>query len=238
MIHTLTRDINELMEAMIKWIPIYTSGAIEPYYYPRLRDGLFQRTLFIAPKTAAITSSSVQNHTEGMLNQLITDGRAIEALSKEYDRYFDLCRPLMKIYTESDMHRFANVMELFRQEKGDVCIRCKVPPLFVIPESVINMSGDKNSELYKLWKSSVSIFRSSVKRNQINISILNPKTALKNPQNLTPSFVSLFTEEKFIYSVQQYNDLTEQLKKLERRYENLHVYMHENTAEDTFLYAK
>lgn len=59
-IHTVARDINEMLEAVTKWIPIYMTGAVEPYYYPRLRDGLFQRTLFIAPDTGAVVSSSVQ----------------------------------------------------------------------------------------------------------------------------------------------------------------------------------
>ena len=47
--------------------------AVEPYCYPRLRDGLFQRTLFIAPNTAAVLSSSVQQDTDGMLNLFLTD---------------------------------------------------------------------------------------------------------------------------------------------------------------------
>lgn len=52
-IHTVARDMNEMLEAVTKWIPIYMTGAVEPYCYPRLRDGLFRRTLFIAPRTAA-----------------------------------------------------------------------------------------------------------------------------------------------------------------------------------------
>lgn len=40
-IHTITRDINDMFEAIVKWIPIYMTGAVEPYFYPKLRDGLF-----------------------------------------------------------------------------------------------------------------------------------------------------------------------------------------------------
>ena len=72
-IHTVSRDLNEMLEAVTKWIPIYRTGMISPYLYPRLRDGLFQRTMFIAPNTAAIISSSVQHDTNGMLNLFITE---------------------------------------------------------------------------------------------------------------------------------------------------------------------
>lgn len=87
-IHTTSRDLNEMLEAVTKWIPIYMTGMIEPYCYPRLRDGLFQRTLFIAPNTAAVISSSVQQDTGGMLNLFITDRAAVDALSCEYQRFF------------------------------------------------------------------------------------------------------------------------------------------------------
>ena len=83
-IHTVSRDLNELLEAVAKWIPIYATGAIEPYYYPKLRDGLFRRTLFIAPKTAAITSTSVHQKTDEMLNVYIEDDAAVSALVKDF----------------------------------------------------------------------------------------------------------------------------------------------------------
>ena len=34
-IHTVSRDINEMMEALSKWFPIYMTGMIEPYFYPK-----------------------------------------------------------------------------------------------------------------------------------------------------------------------------------------------------------
>lgn len=72
-IHTVARSMNDMLEAVTKWVSIYMTGAVEPYCYPRLRDGLFQRTMFIAPNTAAIISTSVQQDTDGMLNLFLTD---------------------------------------------------------------------------------------------------------------------------------------------------------------------
>ena len=37
-----------------------------------------------------------------MLNLFITDKAALESLRVEYENYCSLCRPLMKIYSESD----------------------------------------------------------------------------------------------------------------------------------------
>jgi hypothetical protein len=49
-IHTVNRGFDEMLSAIEKWLPIYMTGAVEPYYCPRPRDGILLRTLFIAPK--------------------------------------------------------------------------------------------------------------------------------------------------------------------------------------------
>lgn len=110
--------MNEMLEAVTKWIPIYSAGAIDPYYYPRLRDGVFQRTMLIAPKTAAVVSSSVQMATDETLNLFITDKRAITALTKEYEGYI-LCRPLMRIYTNRQKRDLLQDMSKLSNKDGD-----------------------------------------------------------------------------------------------------------------------
>ena len=57
--HNITRDSNEMFEAVRNWIPLYMTGAVEPYYYPRLRDGVYHRSLFIASGHSALISDSV-----------------------------------------------------------------------------------------------------------------------------------------------------------------------------------
>lgn len=133
-IHTVSRNMNEMLEAVTTWIPIYMTGMIEPYCYPRLRDGVFQRTLFIAPNTAAVISSSVQQDTDGMLNLFLTDRAALDALTAEYEHYFALCRPLMRIFTERDAETFHRTSESLAAAEGDAYLCCIMPPLFAMPE--------------------------------------------------------------------------------------------------------
>lgn len=57
-VHTVTRNVDEMILGVVKWLPIYMTASIEPLYYPGSRDDLFQRTLFIAPSTAAIVANS------------------------------------------------------------------------------------------------------------------------------------------------------------------------------------
>ena len=94
-IHTVSRDLDEMLSAITQWMPLYMTGAIEPYYYPKKRDGVFKRTLFIAPNVAAVVSSSVGNMTDQAANVLFRDKAAVSAFEREIREYLSLCKPLM-----------------------------------------------------------------------------------------------------------------------------------------------
>ena len=57
-IHTISRDLGEMLSAISQWMPLYMIGAIEPYFYPKKRDGIFKRTLFIAPPRTFYTGTA------------------------------------------------------------------------------------------------------------------------------------------------------------------------------------
>ncbi len=156
MIHHVGRDLNELLEAVAKWLPIYMTGMIEPYYYPRLRDGIFRRTLFIAPNSAAVISTSIGRNTEGMLNELVANPKAIAALVQEYENYFSLCRPLMKIILENDTQHLSHEPSFFLEGNGDSVCMAGAPSLATMPERVAKSMQKRapESRILALWEKS------------------------------------------------------------------------------------
>ena len=95
-IHTISRDANEMWEAVGKWLPLYLRGHIVPYYYPRLRDKVYRRTLFIAAGHSALISDTVTGQQDA-LDLLLREPQAVAALEQEFAAYLALCRPLMEI---------------------------------------------------------------------------------------------------------------------------------------------
>lgn len=132
-IHSVSRDANEMWEAVRKWLPLYMSGAIEPYYYPRLRDGVYRRTLFIASGHSALCAASVQGQAGEELNLLLTDETAVKSLEEEFSAYLALCRPLMEIARPKDGAELAALLRTFAgasdklsaafPEHAAVCVR-------------------------------------------------------------------------------------------------------------------
>ena len=96
-IHSIGRKLNEMWEAVQKWLPLYMTGAIEPYYYPLLRDGVYLRTTFIAEGRSAFVSNAVQGQKGDPLSFLISDPQAIRALEEEFAAFLALCKPLMEV---------------------------------------------------------------------------------------------------------------------------------------------
>ena len=141
-------------EAVSKWIPVYATGMIEPYYYPRLRDGLLQRTLFIAPGCAAVVSASACMNTEGMLNEFITDPKAIDALLREYDVLFGQSKKLMDIYDQNKIAQFWDIFEECTKAENDTIMMGKMPTLVTMPEWVAQNMQKRapGSKIYKYWK--------------------------------------------------------------------------------------
>lgn len=239
-IHTVSRDMNEMLEAVTKWIPLYMTGAIEPYCYPRLRDGLFQRTMFIAPKTAAIISSSVQQDTDGMLNLFLTDRAAIDALCLEYERYFSLCRPLMRIFNEQHSDKIQRSVENLATAEGNAYLCCATPPIFTIPKKMISELAEQtgNNALVSQWKQSVKIFQKHIKDNRLSIVLLDPELALFTPDKLCLPMAEMIGIPGFTYTKEQYMANIEWLRQMETRYENLSVDFSTKITNNTILYVK
>jgi len=118
-IHTINRGIDEMFDSIASWMPVYMTGLIEPYYYPKKRDNVFKQTMFIAPETSAIISNSVNDETESAANILFRDKSAVAAYVTEYNRYLSMCRPLIQIFTERDKEAFIDTLNEFETTEAD-----------------------------------------------------------------------------------------------------------------------
>ncbi len=145
-IHTISRNLYEMMEAIRKWLPLYATGSIQPYYYPLMRDGIYRRSLFIAKDNSALISTSVNDMTEGMANFYIKNTDVVKALEIEFHNYFKLCKPLINTYTAMNKTEFISTLINEEKKIGKYMTAHPVPSLWTMPskvvDSIIKRSGD------------------------------------------------------------------------------------------------
>lgn len=126
-----------MLSAIKQWVPLYMTGSIEPYYYPRIRDGLFRRTLFIAPHTAAVTSSSVASGAKNAANFLFTDKNTVKALIEEFNGFLSLCRILMHIFTPAGEEDYLALLAEFEDEETDTIVKTDTLTNITMPDDVV-----------------------------------------------------------------------------------------------------
>ena len=148
-IHDLTRDLDEIFSAIRSWIPLYMTGAIEPFYYPRIRDGIYKRSLYIAPGLCVSTSSSIgstANAPEETVTFLFTEKKTIRVLQKEFDNYLTLCRPLMNILTADGSSSYFDLLTDFEKKSGTTVIKTKHLSSISMPETVLRSFLKRNPQ--------------------------------------------------------------------------------------------
>lgn len=107
-VHTVSRDAGEMWEGVHAWLPLYLEGKVEPWYYPRLRDGVRTRSLFVAPGVCALMSDAVRGQSGPELSIMLHDRRAVRALRDEFEAYLALCRPLVQRIPADDARAYAD----------------------------------------------------------------------------------------------------------------------------------
>lgn len=165
-IHTISRNLDEMLNAINQWMPLYMTGAIEPYYYPKKRDGVFKRTLFIAPGFMALVSSSVGEETASAANVLHRCPQAVAAYEDEFLHYLQLCQPLMFIFTAKDKDTALYTLVEFEKECCDSLVKTESLSLLTMPENllseILERSGQANDIFQQYYDLRVENFRNSI----------------------------------------------------------------------------
>lgn len=119
-IHSIGRSAGDMWEAVRSWMPLYATGAVEPWFCPRLRDGIFKRTEFIAQGHSAVFGSSVPGQTDEPLNMLIRDRDTAEAMQREYEAFLKLCKPLMDIVRPDKAEKLEELQNALQNTPGEL----------------------------------------------------------------------------------------------------------------------
>lgn len=91
-----SRNIDEMFNSISYWLPLYASGNVDAYYYPRLRDGVYKRVLYVIPGFAAVFSSAIGTFGENVSTFFVSDPITVDSFSDEFYSYLSLCEPLME----------------------------------------------------------------------------------------------------------------------------------------------
>lgn len=142
-VHVINRDLSEMLAAIDFWLPFYMTGAIEPYYCPRYREHFFRRTMFIAPGVAALTSTTLVGREDDAPNFFCVDPEILKALTREFNEFLGICRPLMRIFTSHSSSGLAELVTEFEEQPGDCCCLLTTLSSATMPEDLFRRLVDR-----------------------------------------------------------------------------------------------
>ncbi len=119
-IHSIGRSAGDMWEAVRNWMPLYATGAVEPWYCPRLRDGIFKRTEFIAQGHSAVFGSSVPGQTGNLINALIRSPEAADTMQREFEAFLALCKPLMEVFRPTGEEELKKLQDAIINTSGEL----------------------------------------------------------------------------------------------------------------------
>lgn len=240
-IHTISRDINDMLEAIQKWIPLYMTGAIEPYFYPKIRDDVYHRTLFIAHDQMALISNSVFFSTQDKLNLLLCDQKAVSALEGEFYDYLALCRPLVHIYRPGNTGKLTEALTAFGAQEGNFIAAHSFPSFFTLPLDVCSRMADRSDAKWLtdyLDKAQKSWYH-SLKEGRITTEILHlPDIAAVKDRDVFVPLSDLLIKSGLVYRKDDLRlHLLSALNLLQKE-ENYRVLISDSLPSNISLFAK
>ena len=241
-IHTVSRDLDEMLNAISQWMPLYMSGLIEPYFYPKKRDGVFKRTLFIAPETAAVISTSIGNTHQKAANILFTDMQAIASFAAEYEQYLSLCRPLMRIFTANDQEAYFNTLLEFEKEQNASMIKTESLSLLTMPVTVVSRIltrlGQTN-QLAEYHQKRRQLFENNIAANPFTeIVRLHDSKTLANAE-VKVALSDMLKGGAAYYTAEEYILHLEHLVYLLQTYDRFQVHLLKEDTENRYMvYAR
>jgi hypothetical protein len=241
-IHTVSRSHDEMLSAIIQWLPLYMSSAIESFFYPKHRDGLFKRTLFLSPDSAAVFSNSFGESSESTATYLSTDKAVLFSLKDEFCRYLDLCRPLIHVFTPDKQEIFLKALSEFENQHCESILKTAgFSSITMSPELVSKIlartpySNDNNIMAYV--RRITAVFKRNLKTNKFTELICLPGLDDVFTGRI-PIPLMFYTGELF-YSPQEYLLHLQNIIKLLETYQNYHVFIQDKKAmEHLVIYAK
>lgn len=159
---------DQAFDSMSRWLPHYMTGQVESYYYPRLRDELYRRTLVVLPDVAAVLSTSTAGQPDSRATLFTLDQRLTNAYAGDFLDILKKCRPMMTTYsTESGAEELLRCISQFESDRGDRIQQSTSLSSITSPPALIRLaaegaSGNEKNAIIAAMAKAQEMFRQSL----------------------------------------------------------------------------
>lgn len=216
--------MNRYVESLRYWLPIYASGQAKVYYYPRLRDNLYRRSLILLPGLCVQATTSIGDETD-LITVTSTDKDLVNAYDIQFHQELALCRPAL--ITHREPQEFITCFRELLNDNSPVIHKACKPAPYTLPrefldEYISKAEGSVWKKTLEMDRDDAELFEKKIARNGF-IEICPLATA----EDVRAGKVLFATDYKIqdshpVYTPETYAMHLQHILDLMDKYENYH----------------
>ena len=105
-IHNIERDMPEMVAGIRRWLPLYMTGLVDPYYSLRYCGERFAHVLMLIPGSAAVTACYVRGTEESSMYHYMTEPESLLRVRESLEELFARSRPLIRVHATDGSHGY------------------------------------------------------------------------------------------------------------------------------------
>lgn len=232
-VHPLRQDEDAMLYVARRWIPVYLTGYVEPYYYPIIRDELYYRTVFVLPGVAAMVSSSLEGNLSEGITFFLTEPRAVAVAETELARLISLSKPLAKVFSAREHADFWPMVKAFVSSQEEVIMLHDDLCPFTMLRNLSKIKEETGGFHFDLHD-----FETMLKRYPFTEVIATPDPGKISKGEVPLQFSEIAADQRRFLTKEEYvENLNYAVQSLRRR-ENYNVIIRPHTFTNMFLCIK
>ena len=233
--------LNRYVESLHYWLPLYTTGQVQVFYYPRLRDNLYRHSVTIFPGYCVQHSIGV-GLSNNYISLVSTDSALVRENVNQYQEYLSFCKPALTVHDSPD--EFVPCFQDFFSRSGSTIQK-------VFPLSADTLPGEYLIQLAKqathpAWEKIIQMFLDKLPRfeEQLKTTAFIDIVELSTAEEVRSGKVPLASPFKMfeghpVYTPETYILHLKNILRLMDEYENYYfVPLPENSRRDYNLFVK
>ena len=204
-IHNIDRPMNEMIEGLKGWIPLYMTGQISPYYL-NLKGSPFTHMIRTS-ETAAAWGTGVAGDSKNSRFTLTQNRDEVRHIAEQGERLLKKASPLMKIYTKGMQSQLESYMSKSAEEQGDRYMMTATLPLFTMSDDLLNqiitangLTSESGDGIRKHIENERELVKKYTENGTFTVILPEPDRRDTRKLNLSP----LFLERDIICTPDQY----------------------------------
>lgn len=209
-IHDIHRPIDEMVAGVTRWIPLYMTGQITPYYLENPQGGVFKHNIKVSGDVALLGQAISGHQNEG--SYLVTRSRdEVRSFALRAKRLLEQAKPLLDIYRADNQDDFERFIADTIPIKGERSAVLSMPPIQIIPDDLLervleenNLDDDQRKRIRAHVAKRKGEFDSFLGAGEFRVHLarLTPDEFEQYP--VTLSLSDAFSESSVAYTYEQY----------------------------------